>query len=177
MAAGLDYAHAQGVLHLDLKPANVLFTAAGRPMLLDFHPGGNHGGPAGGTLPYMAPEQLEVFRGASRIVDARADLYALGVLLYQFFTGRLPFVAGDTSAEGLAIAVAERVKPPDPRETNPAVPPLAAAVVCRLLAPDSRNRFVSSGDLIAELRRLLRDSPLRLPPGPGWLARVFGRLK
>ena len=64
LADGLAYAHRQGVLHLDLKPANVLFSAVGRPMLLDFHPA-DHGitEEAGGTLPYMSPEQIDAFRG------------------------------------------------------------------------------------------------------------------
>jgi serine/threonine protein kinase len=179
VAGGLAHAHAQGVLHLDLKPANVLFTDTGRPMLLDFHPA-DHGRPepAGGTLPYMAPEQIDAFSGRPRGVDARADLFALGVILYQFFAGKLPYAAtADTSAEGLAVALAERERvPPDPATANPAVPPLAAAVVRRLLAPDPAERFPDARALIAELRRVLRDFPLPLPPGPNWFARLLTRL-
>ena len=122
IADALAHAHRQGVLHLDLKPANVLFTEAGRPMLLDFHPADpGRTEPAGGTLPYMAPEQIEAFGGQSRTVDGRADLFALGVMLYQFFTGRLPFSASaDSSAGGLAAALAERQQPPpDPILMNP----------------------------------------------------------
>ncbi|HEY1379419.1 MAG TPA: serine/threonine-protein kinase [Gemmataceae bacterium] len=200
VADGLSHAHGQGVLHLDLKPANVLFTDTSRPMLLDFHPEGGKpqvphleaqtgGGPtwedlglatlpAGGTLPYMAPEQIDAFRGRPRRVDGRADLFALGVILYQFFAGKLPFAAtADASPEGLSAALAERENgPPDPAAANPAVPPLAAAVVRRLLAPDPAERFPDARALIAELRRVLRDFPLPLPPGPGWFARLLTRL-
>jgi serine/threonine protein kinase len=178
MAHGLAHAHAQGMLHLDLKPANVLFTASGRPMLLDFHPGsGNLVEPAGGTFPYMAPEQIDAFRGRPRQLDARADLFALGVILFQFFTGRLPYaiMPGD-SANGLAAALAEREQsPPDPTTTNRAVPPPAAAIVRRLLAPDPAERFPSARALIVELRPILRNTLLPLPPGDGWLARLIGR--
>ena len=146
LADGLAYAHRQGVLHLDLKPANVLFSAVGRPMLLDFHPA-DHGitEEAGGTLPYMSPEQIDAFRGQPSHVDARSDLFSLGVLLYQFFTGRLPYAATrDTSASGLAVALEERLAPPpDPMAVNHAVPPPAAEIVRRLLAPDPAGRFSS----------------------------------
>jgi hypothetical protein len=177
VADGLANAHRQGVLHLDLKPANVLFTAAGRPMLLDFHPADpGFTEPAGGTLPYMSPEQIDAFRGRPSVVDARSDLFSLGVLLYQFFTGRLPYTATtDTSAGGLAVALAERMAPPpDPTAVNRAVPPPAAAIVRRLLAPDPTDRFASAQTLVVELRRLLRDFRLPLPPGPGWFARLLG---
>jgi serine/threonine protein kinase len=179
MAAGLAHAHEQGVLHLDLKPANVLFTTGGRPMLLDFHPGDDgRPEPAGGTLPYMAPEQLDAFAGRARVVDARADLFALGVILYQFFTGRLPFASSnDSSPTGIAAALAERAEPPDPAVANRAVPPPAAAVVKRLLAPNPDDRFASAQDLVTELRRILRDLPLPMPPGPGWFSRLMARFK
>jgi hypothetical protein len=178
LADGLADAHRQGVLHLDMKPANVLFTAVGRPMLLDFHPADpGFSEPPGGTLPYMAPEQIDAFRGRPSAVDARSDLFSLGVMLYQFFTGRLPYAAtADTTAAGLAVALANRLEPPpDPIVVNPAVPPPAAAIVRRLLAPDPTDRFASAQALVVELRRLLRDFPLPLPPGPGWFARLFGR--
>jgi eukaryotic-like serine/threonine-protein kinase len=179
VADGLAHAHLQDVAHLDLKPANVLFTLAGRPMLLDFHPRFQDslgGPPAGGTLPYMAPEQIDAFRGRPREVDARADLFALGVMLYQFFTGKLPFEASaDTSADGLDAILAERLaNVPDPAAANRAVPPQAAAIVRRLLAPDPADRFPTALELITEVRRALRDFPLPLPPGPGWVARLFG---
>jgi serine/threonine protein kinase len=179
LAAGLVHAHGQDVLHLDLKPANVLFTTGGRPMLLDFHPSDDgRTEPTGGTWPYMAPEQLDAFAGRSRVVDGRTDLFALGVILYQFFTGQLPYTSSsDVSPNGMAAALAERATPPDPTATNRAVPPPAAAVVMRLLAPNPDDRFGTAQDLITELRRILRDLPLPLPPGPGWFSRLMARLR
>ncbi len=178
LAEGLAEAHRQGVLHLDLKPANVLFTAAGRPLLLDFHPADPGASePAGGTIPYMAPEQIDALRGQPSAVDARSDLFSLGVMLYQFLTGRLPYTATtDTSRAGLAVARAERSEPPpDPTAVNSAVPPPAAIIVRRLLAPSPKERFPSAQSLIVDLRRALGDVPLPLRGSVGWLASLLGR--
>src|SRR5207249_3913891 len=101
LAAGLAHAHERGVIHRDLKPANVLLTDDGQPMLLDFNLAAD-GGPqskvgaaaarVGGTLPYMAPEQLRAFRGGpASVVDGRSDLYALGLILFELLTGRPAF--------------------------------------------------------------------------------------
>src|SRR4029079_17314617 len=94
LADGLAHAHERGVLHRDLKPANVLLTDEGQPMLLDFNlaedarAGGPGAAAVGGTLGYMAPEHLEAYRGSPRAVDARSDLYSLGVILFELLTGR-----------------------------------------------------------------------------------------
>jgi serine/threonine protein kinase len=156
-------------------------------MLLDFHlaAGTGQDRPAGGTLPYMAPEQINAFRGgqadgtAGRVVDGRADLYGLGVILYQFYTGRLPFpTERDTTSEGLAAALEDRVKPlPDLRELNPAAPPLAAEIVARLLEPNPDRRFPGAPALIGTLRRHLRRTPLPLPAGPWWWERWLATLQ
>src|SRR5262249_33972169 len=112
LADALHYAHEHGLVHLDLKPANVLLTAGGQPMLLDFHlaraplaparaaPGGGGAGGAGGTADYMPPEQRAARAAVSEgrpvpaAVDARSDLYSLGVLLYRALGGPLPPAPG-----------------------------------------------------------------------------------
>jgi serine/threonine protein kinase len=121
----------------------------------------------------MAPEQIDAFRGTGRVVDGRADLFGLGVILFQFFTGKLPFPTDrDTTPEGLAAALEDRLKPlSDVRELNPAAPPAGAAVVARLLAPDPERRYRSARALIGDLRQHLRRTPL---PLPGWWVRWFG---
>src|SRR5204863_8129037 len=87
---GLVHAHDRGIFHRDLKPANVLLTDEGQPMLLDFNLSADMklsqtatAASIGGTLPFMAPEHLEAFRGQLRVVDQRSDVYSLGLILYE----------------------------------------------------------------------------------------------
>jgi serine/threonine protein kinase len=173
-------------LHRDLKPANVLVADDGRPVLLDFSLAAAGGSPQpGGTLPYMAPEALAAFLGRPQSVDARSDLYSLGVILFQLLTARLPFAPPrDTTPVGLAAALQERYgPPPEVRPHNPAVTPAAEAVVRRLLEPDPARRYPGARQLQKELARCLRRPPqlplarrvrgrfavwLRRPLGPVW---------
>jgi serine/threonine protein kinase len=159
LAEGLAFAHARGIVHCDLKPANVLLTAAGEPMLLDFNVADDtkrHAGAAvavaGGSLPYMAPEQLAVFHGWSAVVDARCDLYSFGVLLYELLTGRLPS--------------AESGPPPRLCPHNPDVPPALEAIVRRCLEPDPARRYPSAAALLDDLRRQQGHRPLRHAGNP-----------
>src|SRR5262245_33929651 len=98
LADALAHAHERGILHRDLKPANILLSDDGLPMLLDFSLAQEASQASvailGGTLPYMAPEQLETFAGDDRAIDVRSDLYALGVVLYELLTARFPFPSG-----------------------------------------------------------------------------------
>jgi tetratricopeptide (TPR) repeat protein len=95
VADALAFLHERGVCHRDLKPSNVLLSPGGRPLLLDFNLSADAVSPhLGGTLPYMAPEQLEAFLGRGAGAprpDGRADLFSLGVILYELLTGRHPF--------------------------------------------------------------------------------------
>ena len=103
LAEALDHAHDRGVLHRDVKPSNVLVTADGMPMLLDFNlarePVFQDESPAGepilgGTIDYMPPEQLKALaRGSSEGVDCRADIFGLGVVLFESLTGKRPFAS------------------------------------------------------------------------------------
>ena len=94
LAEALAFAHARGVLHCDIKPANVLVTRYGRPMLADFNVSFDRARiptPVGGTLPYMSPEHyLAMFRQPGGRVDERSDIFSLGVVLHELATGSLP---------------------------------------------------------------------------------------
>jgi len=167
LAAGLAYAHAQGTLHLDVKPSNVLLTEAGEALLFDFNLSleahraeREH---VGGTVPYMSPEQIRDMRarGAGpRLVDARSDLYSLGASAFELLTGALPFpkVAG-TSVPELLDARAKG--PPALSALNPDVTPAVDALVRKLLAPNPDDRYQSAADLIEDIDRHLSDRPLK----------------
>ena len=155
IAAGLAAAHARGLVHRDIKPANIWLdaTAGGRVKILDFGLARREAdqdltqsGSVLGTPSYMAPEQA---RGQT--VDARADLFSLGVVLYRMAAGRLPF-RGDSI---LAVLSALANDTPSPvRELNPKVPAKLADLIHRLLAKKPADRPASAGQVIAELDRL-----------------------
>jgi serine/threonine protein kinase/Flp pilus assembly protein TadD len=169
LADGLAHAHERGILHRDLKPANVLLTDDGQPMLLDFNLSAAAGGPAalvGGTLPYMAPEHLEAFRGQPQPVDERADVYALGILLYELLTGRSPFKRlNGPMPVVLEHMLQQRRQPPPPlRSGNPAVTPAVEAILYKCLEADPARRYRSARDLQEDLERQLDHRPLRHAP-------------
>ncbi|HVK10699.1 MAG TPA: protein kinase, partial [Gemmataceae bacterium] len=163
---GLAAVHERGLLHRDLKPANVLIADDGTPLLLDFNLSGDarvRGGvPAvlGGTLPYMAPEHLEAFQGGTRPVDARSDVYALGLMLFELSTGRHPFpVPAGKVRDQVPVLLAERMKgPPDPGR---GVSPATAAILRHCLDPDPARRYPTARALAEDLQRQLDDRPLK----------------
>src|SRR5262249_2322109 len=131
----LDAAHRAGIVHRDLKPANVLIDARGNCLLSDFGiaklegaMGLTSAGPALGTPEYMAPEQ-----GAGKTVDARCDIYALGVILFELCTHRVPFEAESPTAL-LLKHLSE--PPPAPRTLNGTLPPALEQVILRALAKE-----------------------------------------
>jgi serine/threonine protein kinase len=150
LAAALAAAHEAGVVHRDLKPGNVLIDEAGRAAISDFgiaralgSAGPTIPGSVVGTLDYMAPEQA-----LGGEVDGRADLYALGILLYEMLTGDLPF-AGGSSMEMLAQRLTGA--PRDLRASRAEVPPHLASVVRRLLQREPARRHQSARELLADL--------------------------
>ncbi|AKQ64787.1 Serine/threonine-protein kinase pkn3 [Myxococcus hansupus] len=153
LCEGLTAAHAAGVVHRDLKPANVLVESSGRVVLTDFGIARAVAGEAAsrtqglvGTPMYMAPEQLE-----SGEVDARADLYAAGLVLYQLLTGTPPF-SGDSP---MAVAVARlRQPPPDPRRLS-AVPDALAELVLACLSREPSGRPEDAACMADTLRQWL----------------------
>ncbi len=153
-ARGLAAAHAKGLIHRDIKPANIWLEAPkGRVRILDFGLAKPQGqkldteltavGAILGTPAYMPPEQA---RG--EIVDARADLYSLGVILYQLVTGQTPFTGPNIWAVLSALAVDE---PAPVREQNPAVPDELAGLIHELLAKKPENRPASAQEVVDRL--------------------------
>jgi serine/threonine-protein kinase len=149
ICAGLGAAHAAGVVHRDLKPENVLLARDGRVVITDFgiaraFDAESPNRTPVGTPAYMAPEQVE---GAPNI-DARADLYALGVILFELFTGAPPW-RGPTP---IAVAVARLSQPPpDPRVTAPGLSEPLARIVLRLLARQPEARFADADEVARAL--------------------------
>jgi eukaryotic-like serine/threonine-protein kinase len=165
LAEGLAAAHAKGVIHRDLKPANVLLDAQGNAYISDFGVarslaagGMTRSGTVVGTPDYLSPEQA---RGDA--VDARSDLYSLGLILYEMLTGKLPF-AGGTMSEVLAQRM---LRAPDPIERERSdLPAWIARLVDRLLRPQPAHRFQSANEVIQAIDR--REVPRQFRRGQ-WL--------
>ncbi|HKY67109.1 MAG TPA: serine/threonine-protein kinase, partial [Acidimicrobiales bacterium] len=147
VADALASAHRRAVLHGDVKPANILFTSDGEPLLTDFGVARTLGSvtsdQVSGTAEYLAPELLD---GAAP--DPRADVYALAVVCYQALTGRPPY----TGPVPLAVARAADAGLHDRLEDDPAVPAPLAAVVERAMARDPDERFATADELARALR-------------------------
>jgi eukaryotic-like serine/threonine-protein kinase len=167
LANGLAHAHDRGIVHRDLKPANILLTDLAQPMLLDFNlsedtkPDRRGGTAKGGTLPYMAPEQLAAIKQASNALDQRSDLYSFGIVLYELLTGRHPFARLDgPRAEALRGLLADRRGLPEVRRFNLAVSLGAESIVRHCLEPEPARRYQSARELQEDLERQLADRPL-----------------
>jgi hypothetical protein len=154
LAEALAAAHAQGVIHRDVKPNNVMIASDGSVRLLDFGLARGAGvdmatltrtGTVLGTPGYMSPEQFDAHG-----VDERSDVYSLGVVLFEVLTGRLPFVAQTP----IAVALAHKTEPPPlPRSLQSSVPAWLERVVLRCLEKEPARRFATAAELAAELRR------------------------
>jgi serine/threonine protein kinase len=178
LADGLAHAHDRGILHRDLKPANILLTDDGQPMMLDFNLSEDtkQAGVAslGGTLPYMSPEHLEAFRGGTLPVDARSDLYSLGVILYELLTGRHPFEDHQGSSLTVVGRMIEARKGPaiEIRSVNRKVTPAEESIVRHLLEADPARRYQTAKDLRDDIDRHQANLPLRHAPEPSMAERA-----
>ncbi len=185
LAEAIDFAYSRGVLHGDVKPSNVLLTADGVPMLLDFNlavgwqPFGHDLAAremprdGGGTLPYMAPERLRAVADLGLALPAsptpaerhRADIYSLGVLLLEMLTGRSPDLAADrrlSVSQMASVYVSSRAQGGDVliRDAHRPVPAGLRAILARCLAPDPLDRYRRAGDLAQDLDCWRLNQPL-----------------
>lgn len=163
VCAGLDYAHARGVIHRDLKPGNLLLTRAGKVKLGDFglalvaaETRLTAAGKTMGSLHYMAPEQIQ----GKPPLSNKTDLYALGCVLFELLCGRTPFT-GDAMAEVLQ----QHIRQPPPRVSSFALdcPIQLEALVAELLQKDPDSRPASAGVVAARLREINRDVTVKAP--------------
>ncbi len=190
MADALAYAHGREIFHRDVKPANILLTFRDGPQLLDFNlshdPHSADQAEAalrGGTLPYMAPEQLEAFLDPARwgSVAEPADLYSLGLVLRELLTGKAPETPDAILPLPRAISAlldrraGYRI---DIRQQNPRVPYALEAITARCLAYSPAERYGNASELAADLRLFLERRPPKLARNPStyerslnWLAR------
>ncbi|WP_410874449.1 serine/threonine-protein kinase [Nocardia sp. A7] len=193
LAAALDHAADRGVLHRDVKPANVLLTAEGVPKLADFNISFSETADTsplsyfGGSLAYMSPEQLEANhpghdRSAADL-DARSDLFSLGVLLWELLTGTKPFddtgaddrnLDDQTRLEAMLASRSTGVSKPALRQLPPNCPPALRRVLLRCLEPERSDRWDDGGVLAAQFD-LCQDAHARDlvdPPPNSWRIRL-----
>lgn len=167
LTEALEYIHKNGVYHRDLKPENIILDPSGRIHIIDFGVALLEGArrvtwgslsEAFGTADYMSPEQIQGKRG-----DARTDIYALGIILYEMLTGRVPF-NGDNP---LAIMSQHMTSTPTPpRKINSSIPPSLEAVVLKSIRRDPSERYQTAGELLADLQRLDQLDLSRFQFGP-----------
>jgi len=156
IAAALTYSHQHGIIHRDLKPNNILLDRADNPYLMDFgiakvlesdNANLTATGTVMGTPAYMAPEQWR-----AETLDARTDIYALGIMLYQMLTGKLPFV-GDTPFALMYLHM--EAEAPSPVTLNPQLPPDIKAVLDKALAKRKEDRYGSADEFAAAVNQCL----------------------
>ncbi len=179
LAEALEHAHQRGVLHRDIKPSNILLSSDGQPMLLDFNLAqdvrngrAQAGAVLGGTVAFMAPEHLRALAardpGLGSQVDERADVYSLGMVLYEMLTGCNPFDQSGSYSPLVpliqAMALERGRTAPSLRLKRPDLPWGLESIVRKCLAPQPAARYQRAEHLAEDLRRFLDDRPLKHAP-------------
>jgi len=162
---GLSEAHRLGVVHRDLKPSNIMIDKEGNARIMDFGiarslaaRGITGAGVMIGTPEYMSPEQVD-----GKEADQRSDIYALGIILFEMLTGRLPF-EGDTP---LSVAVKQKSeRPPDPKSVNAQIPDDLGRIILKCLEKAKEKRYQSADEVLAELARIEKEIPTTSQPLP-----------
>jgi len=160
VTAAVAELHSAGLLHGDLKPANVLVDSAGRPLLVDFglaRPADGAMSLRGGTPGYAAPEQF----GDEGLISPRSDVFGLGVLLYELLTGQQPFLA-ETRTQMLELV--RRGECPLPQELAPQVPAALQRIALTAMEPDAERRYPDAGAMLADIDRALRGDQVAARP-------------
>lgn len=151
IAEALEHAHQNNLVHCDIKPHNILITPSGRIKVTDFgiaraatSASMTQTGTVIGSVHYFSPEQAK-----GSIINAKSDLYSLGVVMYEMLTGQVPFT-GETP---ISIALKHiQDEPRRPSELNPDIPPLVEAIVLKAMAKDSAQRYASASEMIKDIR-------------------------
>jgi len=165
LADALHHAHESGVVHRDLKPGNIMMDLDGEPHVMDFGLSKREAvdatmtldGQIVGTPAYMSPEQA---RGEGRQVDRRADIYSLGVVLFELLTGQLPFRGGERM---LMVQIIEE-PPPSLRAIKPAIPRDLELICHKCLEKDPEVRYQTAADLAHDLASVLEGRPIAVRP-------------
>ena len=166
IAPGLDEAHSKGIVHRDIKPSNILFDKRGNPYISDFgiaklsqaQAGNVTGSAIIGTPAYMAPEQAQGIE-----IDGRADIYALGIILFEMLTGKQPYEA-DTP---MAVAIKHITDPvPRIRQSNPKLPEGMETIIQKAMAKNKDDRFTTAVEMMDALREVARTITTKLATAP-----------
>ena len=184
LARALSAAAAKGILHSDVKPANILLKRDGKAMLADFNVSlrqeSNDSEPptVGGTLLYMSPEQLGMLTGSESNVrlDERSDVYSLGLVIFEALTGSWPFLEGNVAADPVAASgqlQASRLSspiefPPNSKWLTPGL----RSIIEKCLVPQPDDRYQSADELAVDLDRFLSHRPLKTATDPSRLERA-----
>ncbi|MCJ7434490.1 MAG: serine/threonine protein kinase, partial [Anaerolineales bacterium] len=174
IANALGYAHKHDIIHRDVKPANILITDEGEPMLSDFGIAKlldveetmelTGTGVGIGTPEYMAPEQA-----TNKLVDARADIYALGVVLFEMVTGRKPYIADTPMA---VLIMHSRDSLPRPRSFAPNLPQEVENILFKALAKEPKDRYATAAQFAQALEAAVASSGM--DRGEAWLPKLAG---